>query len=35
VEIQSAPGDQPLSEIDREAEEHEESAFRKINLVGR
>ncbi len=35
AEIKEAPGDRPLPDIDQEADEHEESAIRKINLVGR
>jgi Ca-activated chloride channel family protein len=35
AEVLEAPGDQPLPEQDREAEEREEAGFRNPNLVGR
>jgi hypothetical protein len=35
AEVREAPGDQPLSEFDRDLEEREESGFRNPNLVGR
>ncbi len=35
AEVQEAPGDQPLSELDRELEEQEERDFRNPNFVGR
>jgi len=35
AEVREAPGDQPLSEFDRDLEEQEESGFRNPNLVGR
>ncbi len=35
AEIQEAPGDQPLPDFDRDAEEHEDSVVRRTNLVGR
>jgi Ca-activated chloride channel family protein len=35
AEVQEAPGDQPLPDIDSEPQEQEESRFRNPNLVGR
>ena len=35
AEVQEAPGDQPLPELDRELEEQEERDFRNPNFVGR
>ena len=35
AEVVESPGDQPLPEQDREAEEREEAGFRNPNLVGR
>jgi type VI protein secretion system component VasK len=35
AEVQEAPGDRPLPELDPDLEEQEESAFRNPNCVGR